>query len=411
MKKFNKTLEEIITFQNYFDALKECNKEVNYKFSVQEYDFNCIQYITDTIDVILSGKIPNVKQSRKVTIFERGKKRIITPIDIADRITQKVLCDHVLVPAIIPHLVTDNGASMKGKGTNYARKRVNMFIESAKREYGNDNVYALVFDFKGFFDSIPHKECYRVLKKYISDERIINLTIGIILSYKLNDIQKIQDVAEREKELSKLYNLEDVGICLGSQISQIMAVAVPNGFDHYIKDFRHMKYYYRHMDDGIILFNDKATLQKLKTELENVANKYGLKFNDKKTYVTKVTKGFCFLKVKYRIESNDCGKTIKKLDRRGIVKERQKLKKFVPKVNSKAMTMDDVYASIQSWNEHSKIANSYHTTKSMMKLYNELFDGYRMTRKYYRRHQDELLKERKRLTQNENQRKRKKVRL
>lgn len=304
-------LEDVITFENYFRALKECNRNVNYKLSVQEYNATCVENISNTINLILSGKIPNVSNSNQIVIFERGKKRIITPIDISDRITQKVLCDNVLVPAICKHLIYDNGASMKNKGTNFARDRVNTFIEKAKRTYGCENLYALVFDFKNYFDSISHEQCYNVLNKYIEDARIVNLIIGIIESYKLKEINLITDACERQAAIEKLRSHKCVGICLGSQISQIMAVAVPNEFDHYIKDVKRFKFYERYMDDGIIIHNSKDELLKLKLELERVASKCGLFFNKKKTYITKLSKGFTFLKIKYNITKD--GKTSKGL--------------------------------------------------------------------------------------------------
>jgi hypothetical protein len=47
------------------------------------------------------------------------------------------------------------------------------------------------------------------------------------------------------------------------------------------------------------------------------------------------------------------------------------------------MTLDDVYNSMQSWLDHAKIANSYTTVKNMLKLYDDLFDGYKITDKYF----------------------------
>lgn len=61
---------------------------------------------------------------------------------------------------------------------------------------------------------------------------------------------------------------------------------------------------------------------------------------------------------------------------------RRKLKKFKKLVSMGSMSLDDVYNSFQSWVSHSYLANSYRTRKNMIKLYNELFDGYRVTKKY-----------------------------
>ena len=66
--------------------------------------------------------------------------------------------------------------------------------------------------------------------------------------------------------------------------------------------------------------------------------------------------------------------------------ERRKLKKFRDKVNENEMSLDDVYNNVQSWNAHAKIAKCYTTVKSMFKLYDELFNGYRITRLYFSNH-------------------------
>lgn len=389
-RKYKIVLEEVITYQNFFDALKTCNKNVSYKYSVQEYNANCIQYITDTINYILSGGVPNVRDCPKITIYERGKKRTITPIDIWDRITQKVLCDNVLAPSIYPHLIYDNGACIKGKGAGFSRKRANRFIEAAKREYGSESVYVLLFDFQKFFDSIPHMQCYNILKKYIYDDRLVDLTIKMLESYQLHDLLKIEDPAVREREIASLYNHEKVGICLGSQISQIMAVAVPNDFDHFIKDVLGIKYYVRHMDDGIIILDSEEKLCKYKKILGDYANSIGLRFNSKKTRIVNASKGFTFLKVKYNITQSK--KTIKRLPRQGTVRERRKLSKFENFVKSGNMTTNDVYNSVQSWTSHAKIAKSFHAVKSMLYIYDKKFGGYKITRKYYREHPDEKRK-------------------
>ena len=64
---------------------------------------------------------------------------------------------------------------------------------------------------------------------------------------------------------------------------------------------------------------------------------------------------------------------------------RRKLKKFKIKVDNGVMELDDVYNSMQSWLSHAKLAQSYHTVKSMLKLYDELFGGYKITKMYFRK--------------------------
>jgi len=39
------------------------------------------------------------------------------------------------------------------------------------------------------------------------------------------------------------------------------------------------------------------------------------------------------------------------------------------------LTADDVYASIQSWITHARVASSYHAVKSMLALYDMMYEG------------------------------------
>lgn len=383
----------MLTYRNFFRALKKCNKTVNFKFSVQEYNANCIFYITEAIRTMRKGIMPQPYGTKKTVIRERGKEREITPIDIKDRVMRKVLCDEALIPSICPHLIYDNGASLKGKGVDFARKRLNLFLEEAKKEYGVGNLYALTFDFKRYFENISHAQCRKVLAKYISDERISDICTQNIICYALKEAENVADPQLRITEIEKIEHFEGKGICLGSQDSQIMAVAVPNELDHYIKDELGERYYLRYMDDGIVLSGNKDHLFDLEEKIREKAAEYGLILHPDKTKITKLTNGVTFLKIRYRLEGD---KTVKKLEPKGIARQRQRLKRLKSKMNDGKISPDDVYMSMQSWNGHAKNAPHFGTEKTMFKLYDELYGGYRMTRRYYKEHPE--IKRRKKAT-------------
>lgn len=375
--------DNVITFQNYVDALCKCNKGVGYKYSTQEFNMTAIEQIHKIIQTIESGTVPSPNRLVKVVINERGKERIITPIIYYDRITQRVLCDNALVPCIGHSLIYDNGASTKGKGVDFARKRILHHLSKAVKQYGND-FYVLVFDFKSFFDSIEHSACYDVLNITFEDNRIVSATMDIIKSYPITEIkQEMPDCPERIEYINMIQENKGVGICLGSQISQVMALSVPNKVDHLVKDKWSVSGYERYMDDGVLIHKSKEFLQEVLADIIEMAKSLGLKLNLKKTRIVKAAKGFTFLKVKYFVSNS--GKIIRKLVRTGIVCMRRKLKKFKGLVDAGKMSLEDVYASMQSWLEHARIAKSYQTRKRMLKLYDELFGGYKITRKYRHR--------------------------
>lgn len=372
-------LNNVITMQHSCDALAKCRKGVNWKGSVQDYTTHGITEMYSAYSSIRNGEMPDSSSTDRIVLYERGKRREIVPVKIHDRMPQRILCDNALLPIITSELIYDNGASMKDKGVEFARSRLMKHLQDSIKEYGAD-FYALIFDFKSFFDSIPHKTCLNVLNDNFRDARITDLTMAIIKSYEKSAIRRIDDVELRECLQHKLDGNEGKGICLGSQVSQIMALATPNLLDHFIKDTCGIHHYVRYMDDGIITSDSKQFLHSLFDQMQTVCDSLGLTFNMKKTRIVKVSSGFVFMKVQYRVTPT--GKIVRKLTRAGIVRMRRKLKKFKRMVDNGKITLDDVYNSMQSWLAHSSVAMSYHTRRSMLKLYNELFDGYKITGKW-----------------------------
>ena len=369
----------VITIQHFTKSLLRCQPGVRWKKSVQRYNCSSITNIYRDYQILLEGSPPPSTGDREIVIYERGKPRVITPIHIRDRVMQKVLCEDSLVPMIRDRLIYDNGASMKNKGVEFTRKRLEHHLYNAIREYG-PVFHILAYDFKGYFDSIPHSTCRRVLQNLYHDERLIHMLMEFIKSPFYCRIRKIEDKDERERQLRLLREDKMCGICLGSQISQSMALIVPNAIDHFIMDQMGFRHYVRYMDDGVVMAKTKEELVELLDKLKPICDSLGLRFNERKTHITKSTHGFTFLKVRYYV--TDTGKMVKNLTRKNITRMRRKLRKFRKKVDSGEMTLENVYDSMQSWLAHANVAMSYHTQRTMLKLYNELFCGYRLTKKY-----------------------------
>ena len=375
----NDDFNKVMTLQNMHRAFRYCKKGVGWKYSVQKYANNAITELYNTYLSLHNGILNQQSGWKKITIYERGKKREILPICINDRIPQRVLCEQALIPVLRNKLIYDNGASIKGKGVSFTRNRLDKHLSSAIKEYGSE-FYALVFDFKSFFDNISHQQCLNILQHYFHDKYIKGLSLAIIKSYEKNRINQIQDIREKERMLIKLKSNELSSVCLGSQISHIIALSIPNSLDHFIKDRCGIKHYIRYMDDGVIFHKSKEYLTRLLNDMKVLCEKLGLHFNTKKTMIVKASKCFSFMKIKYRVTST--GKIVRKLSRQGVVRMRRKLKKFKTLLQDGKITLDDVYNSFQSWLSITSKVLSYKTKRSMLKLYNQLFDGYRLTKKW-----------------------------
>ena len=113
---------------------------------------------------------------------------------------------------------------------------------------------------------------------------------------------------------------------IGNYTSQMFANIYLNELDQYIKHKLCCKYYYRYMDDGIILIKTKEQAKEI---LENI--KIFLKQNlelelNKKTQIFKSKQGvnFCGYKInEYRLKIRDKGK-------RKLKKKVKELKRFIP---------------------------------------------------------------------------------
>ena len=99
--------DEVMYMQHYLDALQKCRVGVSWKGSVHLYTQNAITEISKTLTKLMDNKLPKLTSIKRITLYERGKKRNIVPITIKDRMIQRVLCDYALIPVLKDTLIYD----------------------------------------------------------------------------------------------------------------------------------------------------------------------------------------------------------------------------------------------------------------------------------------------------------------
>lgn len=335
----------VFSYEHLYHSYKMCRRNVAWKASVQKYMTQAPLNVLQTYTRLMNGKFKTTGFF-EFDIMERGKKRHIHSVTISERVVQRCLCDYALVPVLCRTFVYDNGASMKNKGYTFASKRLTQHLHEHYRKHGQDG-YILLFDFSKFFDRVSHKLVKGILHKEFSDERLLALTEHFIDAF------------------------GSIGMGLGSQISQILALASANRLDHYIKEVCGIRGYGRYMDDGYLIHPDKAYLQKCLEGIKAICDELEITLNTKKTQIVKLSHGFTYLKVHYYLLPS--GKVVKKIYRRSVTKMRHKLKSFQQKVADGIMTYKDVYQSWQSWRAYAANFNAYRTIQRMGDLYNQLF--------------------------------------
>nr|DAH09221.1 MAG TPA: group II intron reverse transcriptase/maturase [Caudoviricetes sp.] len=332
-----------------YDAFQQCKSGVDWKCSIQRYEANLFYNLNQLRKQLRDEKYKPDKFV-KFDVNERGKIRHIKSPSIRDRVIQRAICDYILEPILYPKLIYDNGASVKGKGVDFTRKKLDKHLHEYYREYGNKG-YILVGDFSKFFESIPHDKLIKALRKHVKDEKAMNLLKMIIYSF----------------------SGDEKGLGIGSQISQICGIFYPTPLDNYITCVQGCKFYARHMDDFYIISNDKEFLKNLLVEIDKiVSEELGMRLNDKKTQICRIDKGFNFLK--QRIWLNKDGRITHKPIKKNITRERRKLKSFKKKLDNGEMNYkNDIEQQYKSWRKAQLKYNCKLKIHNTDKIYENLF--------------------------------------
>lgn len=339
------SFETIFSYKNLYYSYKCCRRGVAWKASVQKYITQAPLNVLHTYNKLMSEKFKS-PGFYEFDLYERGKHRHIRSTGIGERVVQRCLCDNALVPMLERTFIYDNGASMKNKGYDFAVRRLETHLHRHYRKYGKKG-YILLFDFSKFFDNVSHKLIKGILHKQFSDEKLIKLTEHFIDAF------------------------GDVGMGLGSQISQVFALASANRLDHYVKEVLRIKGYGRYMDDGYLIHPSKEYLKECVKHIRAICDELEITLNEKKTQIVKLSHGFTWLKIRFYI--TDSGKIVKKIYKRSITRMRRKLKKLHRKLLAGEMEYSDVYASWQSWKSYAARFDAYHTIQNMTALYSKLF--------------------------------------
>ena len=338
--------DRVFTFAHLYRSALRCFRGVNWKASVQSFRCRCGIRVAKRLRELRSG-VFKLRKSPEFKTRERGHERQINSIYIDDRVPQKCACMYALKPVLHRTLIYDNYASQEGKGTSKARKRLKCMLERHIRRHGMVGG-VIIFDFKGFFDSIPHGLVRYVLGKNFTDKRIIGLNMKIVRQ-------------AREK----------VGLVLGSENSQDFAISTPNLLDHLIKDVMRAEAYGRYMDDGIIIDPDMDKLKRIFQALKDMTARLGFKLNERKSRILRFGKPFTILQRKYTFPAS--GKIIIRPARMSVVRERRKLKRLYSRFCKGTMKIEAGMDSLTAWKSSIADCRCWKIVRSIGQLFDSLY--------------------------------------
>lgn len=341
LESIPKTPEDVFSFENLYKAARVCAKDTLWKSAAMKFDryraVNCIRLR----ESLLAGKYRRQPPVR-FTLCERGKIRHIVGPRYKDRVIQRCLCDRFIVPMVSRSLVYTNSASLKGKGTSFARRRFEQDMLVARARFGPD-ARVFQYDVKNYFGSIPSARAHAVLS-----EIILKPFRG----------RPESDSMSRLLDIAALYSRESDFLTLGNQVNQLAAIAYLNGMDHAFHERLRQGTAGRYMDDGYI-FCSREDLPSIRRLFLASLESQGLQPNAKACFSSRLNRELTFLKIRFSCPD---GSPCRCLARVTLIRYRRHLKSLCASVGSGKLPPEVVASSVASFNAVLSVSTARHKT-------------------------------------------------
>lgn len=236
MKRQGNLYHKIISIENLQLADKKAQRGKKYQTGIITHNKQKEQNIQRLHENLKNGTYKTSEYS-VFTIFE-PKERTISRLEYyPNRIVHHAIMN-ILEPIFTKSFIAQTYSCIKGRGIH---KCLNDLFVALKQD--TNNKYCLKLDIEKFYPSVDATILKDRLCVKIKDKQLLNLLGEIIDSNKK-------------------------GLPLGNYLSQWLANFYLNQFDHWLKEVKKVKHYFRYCDDLVILHHDKAYLHKLRAEIQ-----------------------------------------------------------------------------------------------------------------------------------------------
>jgi retron-type reverse transcriptase len=250
MKRIGNLYEKIISPENLEASELKARRGKSNQYGVRQFDKNK-EYNLEMLHEILKLKTYRTSEYQTFKVFEPKERLVFRLPYFPDRITHHAIMN-VLEPLFTKWFTNDTYSSIKGKGIHQASNNIKIALQDQE-----DTTYCLKLDITKFYPNVNHDILKHLLRKKIKDNDLLWL------------LDEIIDSAE--------------GLPIGNYLSQYFANFYLTYFDHWIKETKQVKYYFRYADDIVILSNNKPHLHEILFDIKQYLNN-NLKLLVKKNY-------------------------------------------------------------------------------------------------------------------------------
>lgn len=250
MKRIGNIFDQVISLENLRLADEKARKGKLRSYGVMVHDKNREANLLSLHESLKNGTFRTSKY-HIFTIYEPKERKIYRLPYFPDRILHHALMN-ILEPIWVSVFNKNTYSCIKNRGIHKCAKDVKW----ALKHDPDGTRYCLKIDVRKFYPSINHELLKQVVRRKIKDNRLLAL-------------------------LDEIIDSTD-GVPIGNYLSQYFANLFLAYFDHWLKEEKRVKYYWRYADDIVILAHDKDSLHALLHEIR--AYLQGLKLKVKRNY-------------------------------------------------------------------------------------------------------------------------------
>lgn len=229
MKRENNLYQQVYSMDNLRLADKNARKGKSHRTDIKLFDENREANLL-AIHESLKNKTFTTSPYKTFIVYE-PKERLVSCLPYIDRIVHYAIIN-ILKQKFLSMFTVDTYSCIEGKGIHGAFDSLKKALKDVP-----GTTYCLKLDIKKFYPNVNHDVLKEMLRRKIKD---------VDLLWLLDDIIDSAD-----------------GLPIGNLLSQYFANLYLTGFDHWIKEVKRELYYWRYMDDIVLLSNSKDHLHKL----------------------------------------------------------------------------------------------------------------------------------------------------
>lgn len=248
MKRYNNLFDKIVSLDNLYEADKRARRQKSHRPEVMLFDKNKDKLLLDLQRKLINGEY-ETSEYYVFKIYEPKEREIFKLPYYPDRIVHHAIMN-IMEPIWVSAFVKGTYSCIRKRGIHKALKDVKFALKDEV-----NTQYCLKLDIRKFYPSIDHDILKTIIRKKIKDKRLLSLLDEIIESAQ--------------------------GVPIGNYLSQFFANLYLTYLEHWIKEQKKVRYYFRYADDIVILGGDKQQLRDLFYDIQDyLNNKLKLNFKD-----------------------------------------------------------------------------------------------------------------------------------